>query len=119
MPGDYSRRSFVPGKGYAAVQLQQGRVLTDADFNEQVEIGQHRTRTEAEDVIGPTGVPKQTGGFEIQVTPDGRDLRITAGRIYVGGLLCENLPADVPLTFPQNLGARQARIGSLRLGDRS
>ena len=93
MPGDYSRRSFVRGNGYAAVQMQQGRVLTDADFNEQVDIGQHRTHIEAIDVIGSSGAPRTGGGFEIELTADGGDLRVTSGRFYAGGLLCENEPA--------------------------
>jgi hypothetical protein len=118
MPGDYSRRSFVPGSGYTAVQMQQGRVLTDADFNEQVEIGQHRTETEAIDVIGPCGAPRAGGGFKIQLTEDGGDLQISAGRLYAGGLLCENEPPAVPLLFPQGVEAAQARIGSLTVNRR-
>src|SRR6476659_2694187 len=118
MPGDYSRRSFVPGRGYTAVQMQQGRVLTDADFNEQVEIGQHRTEIEAIDVIGPCGAPRADGGFKIQLTEDGGDLQISGGRLYAGGLLCENEPSAVPVLFPQGLGATQVRIASLTLNRR-
>ncbi len=118
MPGDYSRRSFVPGRGYTAVQMQQGRVLTDADFNEQVEIGQHRTETEAIDVIGPCGAPRAEAGFKIQLTEDGGDLQISDGRLYAGGLLCENDPSAVPVLFPQGLGATQARIANLTLNRR-
>ena len=119
MPGDYSRRSFVRGNGYAAVQMQQGRVLTDADFNEQVDIGQHRTHTEAVDVVGASGAPRAGGGFQIALTGDGGDLHITSGRMYAGGLLCENEPAAVPLAFPQGTSASQASLGGLVVGRRA
>ncbi len=118
MPGDYSRRSFVPGRGYTAVQMQQGRVLTDADFNEQIEIGQHRTETEAIDVIGRCGAPRADAGFKIQLSEDGADLLISDGRLYAGGLLCENDPSAVPLLFPPGLSATQGRVASLTLNRR-
>ena len=41
MKGDFSRDSFDPAKHFTRVPLQQGRVLTDADFNEQAAIQQH------------------------------------------------------------------------------
>ena len=40
MAGDISRRTFDREKRYAGVFAQQGRVLSDADVNEQVEIGE-------------------------------------------------------------------------------
>lgn len=89
MPGDYSRKLFDRKKHYSGVLMEQGRVQLDADFNEQLDIQQYRTQTEATDVIGRCGVPKTDDGFRITATPDGRDLTISPGRIYVGGLLCE------------------------------
>jgi hypothetical protein len=87
--GDYSRKTFNREKHYSGVQMQQGRVQVDADWNEQLDIHLYRTETEAVDVIGPSGVPKKNNGFKIGTTPDGHDLTIAAGRIYVEGLLCE------------------------------
>lgn len=89
MPGDYSRSTFNPTKHYSAVLEQQGRVHLDADWNEQVDIQQYRTFTEAIDVIGAAGAPKKTAGFAISLAPDGSNLRIAPGRLYVDGLLCE------------------------------
>ncbi|MEW6734675.1 MAG: DUF6519 domain-containing protein [Acidobacteriota bacterium] len=89
MPGDYSRKIFNTKKHYSGVLMQQGRVQLDADWNEQLDIQLYRTETEAKDVIGLCGVPKQGNGFKIGKTVDGKDLTITPGRIYVGGLLCE------------------------------
>jgi hypothetical protein len=89
MPGDYSRRIFDPAKHYRGVLMQQGRVQLDADWNAQLDIQLYRSATEALDVIGACGVPKTQGGFRIDASPDGTDLTITPGRIYVDGLLCE------------------------------
>jgi hypothetical protein len=96
MPGDYSRKTFDGRKHYVGVLMQQGRVQLDADWNEQQRIGRYRDETEARDVIGSCGAPLSGGGYGISSLDDGRDLRISPGRIYVDGLLCENEPASVP-----------------------
>lgn len=96
MAGDYSRQLFDVRKHYSGVRMQQGRVQLDADWNEQVEVQLHRVETEAIDVIGHTGVPKKNDGFKIGATANGRDLTISAGRIFVEGLLCE---LDTAATF--------------------
>lgn len=88
MKSDLSRLTFDPARHYKRVPLQQGRVQTDADANEQQAIAVHRVETEAVDLIGGCGGPIHDAGFEI--TPDGDDLRIGAGRYYVHGVLCEN-----------------------------
>lgn len=111
MKGDFTRSTFRSDKHYSSVRMQQGRVQLDADWNEQIEIQQHLERTEARDVIGLCGVPKTGGGFAIGVSEDGGDLTISAGRIYVDGILCENkdglrftqqpdLPAAEPISQP-------------------
>ena len=89
MPGDYSRDSFYRTRHYDAVLIEQGRVQLDADANEDRLIRQHRTETETIDVIGSCGAPAGASGFLIGQTPDGRDLTISPGRIYVEGLMCE------------------------------
>src|SRR4029453_1590788 len=110
MPGDISRKTFDAQKRYTGVLAQQGRVLSDADINEQIEIEQHRTETGAVDVIGACGVPKITGGFKLEPIAGGIDLGISPGRLYVDGLLCELDASDVPLSFPLGLGTRQAAV---------
>lgn len=87
--GDLTRSTFRAYRHYSGVRMQQGRVQLDADWNEQLDATAHRDRAEALDVIGPTGVPKVEGGFELTVAPDGSDLLISAGRAWVGGHLCE------------------------------
>lgn len=89
MSGDYSRKTFNREKHYSGVLMQQGRVQLDSDANEQLAIQHYRDETEAIDVIGQSGVPKENDGFKIGTTANGHDLTITAGRYYVDGLLCE------------------------------
>ena len=88
MKGDFSRRTFDPRKHYAGVLMQQGRVQTDADWNEEGDIRRRRERIEARDVIGACGAPVDDAGFAINVT--GKSLTIGAGRYWVDGLLCVN-----------------------------
>ena len=95
MPGDYSRKTFDKTKHYSRVNKQQGRVELDADWNEEMDIEEHRTFTGTIDVIGTAGVPKKNDGFRISVSADGTDLVIKPGRIYLEGLLCELEPGSV------------------------
>ncbi len=88
MKGDFSRRTFNPRRHYAGVLMQQGRVQTDADWNEQGDIERRRVRNEARDVIGPCGGPEDDAGFAITVA--GKSMTIGGGRYYVDGLLCVN-----------------------------
>ena len=92
MPGDFSRKTYDKTKHYSRVNKQQGRVELDADWNEEMDIEEHRTFTETIDVIGTSGVPKKNDGFKVTVSPDGTDLVIKPGRIYLQGLLCELEP---------------------------
>jgi hypothetical protein len=100
MPGDYSRRLFRRAKHYSGVLMQQGRVQLDADWNEQLDIQLYRTETEAIDVIGRCGVPRRNGGFLIGAGANNQDLTISAGRIYVDGLLCELQSTSTYVTQP-------------------
>ena len=90
MKADITRATFRSAKHFHSVVMQQGRVQVDADWNESVDILSGLDETTRIDTIGPHGVPKAGGGFEITVAPDGADLLIGAGRIYVDGLLCES-----------------------------
>ena len=98
MKADLSRSTYRPFNHYSSVRLQQGRVLLDAEWNEHADIGIHVDRTTTRDVIGACGVPRHAAGtfahFQVALGPNGRDLRIAPGRIYVDGILCENDDAD-------------------------
>ena len=88
MKGDLSRETFDATKHYSGVRMQQGRVQTDADWNEQEALQRRRTQVEARDVIGRCGAPEDNAGFAISIASGA--LRIGAGRYYVDGILCEN-----------------------------
>ncbi len=89
MRGDYTRLTFKPGKDYAGVRMQQGRVQLDADFNEQAELLDRRLRAGSLDILGRGAIPRGTpDGFRIELT--GMGLMIGRGRAYVDGLLAEN-----------------------------
>ena len=86
---DNSRITFDPADDYLGVLLQQGRPLTDADWNELVAQIARRIHAGSLDTFGPAVVPMQTpDGFEI--LPAGASFTIGRGRIYVDGLLAEN-----------------------------
>jgi hypothetical protein len=90
MTGDFSRwrAPNARAQGYAGVQLQQGRLNTDADWNENLWIQSHRAETALTAVIGPSGTPKSTPGFAISAGAGG--FAIGPGMFWVGGLSVEN-----------------------------
>ncbi len=92
MQGDFTRDTFDPQRPFRRVLLQQGRVMLDADFNEQAAILLHYLQTLAADLIGWHGGPGD--GFKID-TDGPRGFRIHPGHYYVEGLLCENESGDV------------------------
>jgi hypothetical protein len=100
MKGDYSRDTFDPLKNFTRVLTQQGRVTLDSDLNEQASILLHYLQTLAADLIGPHGGPAASVGFGIELLPANGteldDMRISAGRYYVDGILCENQPPPAP-----------------------
>ncbi|MCR9143970.1 MAG: DUF6519 domain-containing protein [bacterium] len=104
MKADLSRNSFAPNKKFNSVRQQQGRVLTDADWNEQSDIAQDRDRRFSVDVLNSDGAPVDAGGFALQVVDDGGqdNLQVSAGRYYVNGILTEN-EVDVLFTAQPDL----------------
>lgn len=90
MTGDISRSSFRTERHYASVRRQQGRVQLDADGNEAEDIVLHRAQVTTLDVIGPAGAPLDQAGFGLTLDGTGKVLTLSAGRLYVDGLLVEN-----------------------------
>lgn len=99
MKGDFTRFSFDPSKRYTQVLKQQGRVDLDADWNEFGDILDYLDRTTRIDVIGKCGVPIHAPGFGISYS-GGVDLDISAGRMYVAGILAELGAPTTYLTQP-------------------
>jgi len=119
MGADLSRRRFDPLRDHSRVVLQQGRLLLDADFNEQVEIVSRRIRASIADLDSPGPTPGTAGVAVVpRTTPDafeisaaGGDLTIGRGRMYVDGLLAENHGhPDTDLEFDPLL-AEQYHVG--------
>ncbi len=65
MKGDFSKDTFTRSKHYSSVRLQQGRVVTDADWNEQADLTRHRAERLARDVIGGCGAPEANAAFAL------------------------------------------------------
>ncbi len=103
MGADISRSTFDPDLACRSVLMQQGRVLLDADWNEQTRIAAHHDEVRANDIIGVEGgqaSPDGPGPFAIVTLDDAQPpagvswdkLAITPGRYYIDGVLAEALP---------------------------
>jgi hypothetical protein len=119
MQADFSRVRFDPARHYSGVRQQQGRVLLDADWNEQTDIQAHRVEAEAADLIGPSGAPWHPPGTprNFQVLANGTDFTVAAGHFYLDGILCENETDAAGSSQPQlTPGAPVVRLpGGVRL----
>ncbi|GAB2756734.1 hypothetical protein GCM10027020_06120 [Nocardioides salsibiostraticola] len=98
MGADLSRVRFDARADINKIVQQQGRVLLDADANEQQDVTDRRQRAQAAD-LGSFGVRADLAGTAVvpRTTPDaftlrfvGGALRLGRGRMYVDGLLAEN-----------------------------
>src|SRR5215213_7547172 len=89
MKGDFSRRTFDERKHYSAVLQDQGRMLSEADLEEEHRILAYRIEREAADLIGGCGGPLADAGFAIGAV-GAIGLSIGGGRYYVDGILVEN-----------------------------
>jgi hypothetical protein len=98
MTSQISRDSFDPSKRYSGVHLQQGRMITDADWNEQSETIRRRQDDALTDVV-MGGVPRE-GGLGLEAVA-GQPLRLRRGRLYAGGVggLVTGTPADPTQAF--------------------
>ena len=100
---DLSRDAAQPLKHYAGVRIQQGRVLTDDDFNEAAALDAEGARRALIDLVGPCGSPDDgfkvatESGSEPAVSGGLVDLTLKAGTIYVGGLRVE-IEEDIKLS---------------------
>ncbi|MEO8148078.1 MAG: DUF6519 domain-containing protein [Bacteroidia bacterium] len=91
---DISRVNFDPKKHYSSLRMQQGRVLTEDDYNEDNRIHEEELRRSMVDIIGSFGSPDS--GFKIEnlridvAGVIGRiNFDILAGTLYLGGLRLE------------------------------
>ncbi|SFS14319.1 hypothetical protein SAMN05216570_3062 [Dyella sp. OK004] len=98
MKGDFARVTFDPARHYNRVFQQQGRVLLEADWNEQAGIQLHLLHTLIRDLVGPCWAVGN--GFAMTPQPHLADWQLQAGHFYVDGILCENDAMCTPATQP-------------------
>lgn len=89
MGADFSRIRIDPLLDFAGVELKQGGVVLDADFNEMGAVIDRRLRAMASDILGRSTVSSTTPDA-FRITDAGGGLQIGQGRLYVDGLLAEN-----------------------------
>jgi len=101
MKTQISRDSFNGDKRYSGVYLQQGRMITDADWNEETEISRRRLDDALADAV-TSGVPRDNG-LELEAVA-GQPLRLRQGRLYAGGVgaLVTGTQADPAQPFGLN-----------------
>lgn len=112
MHADLTRWTFDPTQDYRSVVLQQGRVLLDAEWNEQASIDARHDEVRTADVVGAEGGPAPLDGgvgpFGIIDVDTGThpsnttwaNLAVTAGRYYVDGVVVESRNVtDAPVAF--------------------
>lgn len=94
MSFDNSRNNYDHWKLYSGVVMEQGRVQTDSDWNEWLAGLTRRIDAGAFDTFGHAVYPQTTpNGFLINASQSssGNSVRIGLGRMYVDGILVENL----------------------------
>ncbi len=109
MKGDFARVTFDPSRHYSQVFQQQGRVLLDADWNEQAHIQLYLLRTLVRDLVGPCWAAGSGFGITSTTTnADGSskplpltDWQLAPGHFYVDGILCVNEAACTLAAQPQ------------------
>ncbi len=88
---DVSRWATDHRKRYSGVRMQQGRVLTDDDFNEAERLDAEDMRVTRVHVVGESGSPD--AGFQVQApgvnAAGSLTFQIAAGTLYLGGLRLE------------------------------
>lgn len=110
MGADFSRLRDNPLLDFCSVEMQQGKVLLDSDWNALSAILDRRFRAAAADTLGRATVPSTTP-LAFQILATGGDITIGPGRMYVDGLLAENHglgkgnPLDPVLAEVQHLDA--------------
>ena len=111
MTGDFTSVPLRAADDWTAARLQQGRVLTDGDWNLNLDAAARAGRDLAAETIGPAGVLAGSSGFEIGFAADGA-LTIGAGGMWVGGLHAVN-PAVLSYAAQESIVALPAAASAL------
>ncbi|MDB5732485.1 MAG: hypothetical protein JWQ03_2380, partial [Variovorax sp.] len=65
MKADLTRDTFDRALHHSAVRLQQGRIVTDADWNEQADLTRYRAERQARDILGACAAPLEGAGYAL------------------------------------------------------
>ena len=115
MSGDYSRIDYDPLRDYNGVLLQQGRPLTDRDWNDLVALLDRRIQAGALDAFGGAFVSVRDARTRSRSRATARAASLIGrGRIYVDGLLAENHGTGTPRWDQRARRALRRRRRSLR-----
>ncbi|HEY2472705.1 MAG TPA: DUF6519 domain-containing protein [Terracidiphilus sp.] len=99
MSFDTSRYTFKPARNYNGVVMEQGRVQSDADWNEWLAELSRRFQAGTLDTLGRAVYPMTTPfAFKLDFNAAG-SLTIGPGRMYVDGLLAENFGDPATATW--------------------
>jgi hypothetical protein len=99
MKTQISRNSFKAEKRYSGVYQQQGRMITDDDWNNLVDVLKGHLAEALKDVVG-TGSPR-SGEVTGAVTIDTTNRSIVPGDLYVDGLRA-SLPGTIEDRIPMH-----------------
>lgn len=103
MKTQISRDGYRQNKRYSGVYQQQGRLITDSDWNELVDTLKERVNETLFDVVG-SGSPK---GRNIQIQMVSNSPRIIPGSIYADGVagFVDSVPnVSLPFSLTQQKG---------------
>lgn len=103
MKSEISRDSYQSEKRYSGVYQQQGRMLTDADWNELVDILKSQLNDALRDVIGSEqgsrgGTPRHRA---LRIIEDS-GIKIQPGYIYIDGMAA-SLPGSDPINLDEQV----------------
>ncbi len=101
MKSQISRNSRDVSKRYSGVYQQQGRMITDADWNELMDIVRERLDRTLLDVVG-SGVPKKQALVRKVEGGTPGEIEIRWGCAYVDGILSEVRPDPALSSVPAN-----------------
>jgi hypothetical protein len=97
MKTQISRNSFQPDGRYSGLYLQQGRMITDADWNELTDIDKTRLIAALANTVAG-GAPR-VDGLRIMADPEGStNILIQPGTLFVEGVLAR-LPGTAPVAI--------------------
>lgn len=110
MKTEISRKNHQPKKRYSSVYQQQGRMVTDADWNELVDVFKEQLDDALKDIVGTVDYSRESSqggmplhrGLKITQFNDDDPVKIKPGHIYVEGMAAEII-GDTPVALDEQM----------------